>query len=135
MKKIFLSIVIITVFVFFGQAQKKKTNLDFLKNYKGKYLFDIKNTSALDTRIKAIMGDKYDQYLSAMDVQSPIKIERNIFSCEAFTNRLEEMEVTLVVDLLSNLIYVRLNIDEEDYYFKEKKGKTPTKISRVLKKN
>ncbi|MCC7401882.1 MAG: hypothetical protein IT214_10410 [Chitinophagaceae bacterium] len=86
----------------------EKSGLGYLKNYAGKYPYDVKlfDNPELTGRLKKLLGNRYQFFKDTWDVETPIEIKNNIFkasACEA--HNCDATNFIIFVDLSTNTLY------------------------------
>lgn len=105
------------------QNIKTKTNLEFLKKYKGKYPYDVKLLSnpILKKRIVDLIGvQKYNYMKNTWRVEGGIGVENNMFDasgCEQ--HNCGNTNFIIVVDLEKNILYIGYRVESEILKFGE----------------
>ncbi len=100
-----------------------KTNLEFLKKYKGKYPYDVKLLSnpILKKRIVDLIGiQKYNFMKTTWRVEGGIGVENNMFDasgCEQ--HNCGNTNFIIVVDLEKNILYIGYRVESEILKFGE----------------
>ena len=100
-----------------------KTNLGFLKKYKGKYPYDVKllNNPTLKKRIVDLIGiQKYNFMKTTWRVEGGIGVENNMFDasgCEQ--HNCGNTNFIIVVDLEKNILYIGYRVESEILKFGE----------------
>ena len=100
-----------------------KTNLEFLKKYKGKYPYDVKLLSnpTLKKRIVDLIGiQKYNFMKTTWRVEGGIGVENNMFDasgCEQ--HNCDVTNFIIAVDLEKDILYVGYRVENEIQKFGE----------------
>ena len=104
---------------------KNSTNetLNFLKNYKGKYPYDVKllNNPTLKKRIVDLMGmQKYNFMKTTWRVEGGIGVENNMFDASGCEQHNCDMtNFIIVVDLEKDILYIGYRVENEIQKFGE----------------
>lgn len=100
-----------------------KSNLEFLKKYKGKYPYDVKLLSnpTLKKRIVDLMGmQKYNFMKTTWRVEGGIGVENNMFDASGCEQHNCDMtNFIIVVDLDKDILYIGYRVENEIQKFGE----------------
>lgn len=115
------------------QAEKqtditKQGNLDFLKEFNGKYPNDVKllDNPVLTQRLKKLLGDRFTFLKETWAVETPIEIKNNIFvasGCQA--HNCDNTNFLLVVDFSKNIVYAGVREEENVKLYAEDGSDNP----------
>lgn len=105
-----------------------KTNLDFIKEFKGKYpmYINLLAKEPLNTRLKNLLGINYSRFTQNFQTQTPIETKDYIYfvkGCKEHSCVFNES--ILCIDVKNNLIYVGIINDGVLEIFSENKSKIP----------
>ena len=99
------------------EVLEQKSALEFLKETKGKYGFDVKifENEVIKPRLKKILGDDYEGYSEAYEVQTPIEIDNDmlyLWGMQAHSGG--DPGIVFMADIKKDLIYAGYRISEKE---------------------
>jgi hypothetical protein len=105
------------------QNNAAAANLNFLKQYKGKYPGDVKlfANAALKKRLQKLLGTEFNYPVkSIIQVETPIKVENNFFYVWAMqAHSGGDPSATILADISKNVLYVKIIKDAQTKIYAE----------------
>lgn len=116
-------LVLLLFVVFLSVSMYSQNNLDYLKNYDGKYPRDVQlfEKGELNNRIKKMLGNYYSKFKLTADLQTPLEVNCDrIFISQAKGRQHDEFRSLVFIDIKNNDIFVALLNCSEVKEFTEK---------------
>ena len=100
----------------------------FLAKYNDKYPYDVNllDNPTIKRRLKSLIGSRYNFFKDTWAVETPIKVENNTFiasACQA--HNCTSTNFIIVVDLVSNIMYVGIREEDSIKTYSENGGSSP----------
>src|SRR5262245_54816524 len=134
MKRTASLLLITLVSCFYTTAQTARTRRPTLPSdidaVAGQASDSLLKNPAIQSRIKKLLGTKYDSFMESFETLSPISQNRNfLFSSGCLIHACTRLESAIAVDLVNNTIHVAIfRQDKKTKYFNEGGGATPKVI-------
>jgi len=130
MKKAFIAfcLLIASMSTVMAQAPAKRPALPAnLTKYVDQYPVELMKVPAVKSRLRALLGKRYSDFVYSIDVQSPMKMQGDfLFANGCMAHACTINEAAFVIDVKNKRIHAMLyEKDKPPLYFNEDKAATP----------